>query len=357
MGYDLLLFAVLATAPVVMLCATLISDDDDLLDVRDSPSDVIPVILDTDIGGDIDDAFALALLHVFESRGVCKLLAVATTNVNPAVAGYVAAFNARYGRPEIPVGVGKGRDYDSYLSAITSQRNAAGELEYPIPEGFKAREAVPLLRETLAAAKDRSVVIIQIGACSNLTALLDSPGDAASPLDGRKLVEKKVRLVSVMGGAFTVDKTASDYAERRDWNMSCDLPAAQKFVREWPGKIVFSGSEIGDRIRMNPINLKNDYSGRSKILHDSYGYWAAKNTSEGFNHRRPTWDLTSVLFVTRPEKGRGYYSLSEPGEVYLDNGGITRFLSGPSKNHRCFLQDETQRVRVAEAFADLCSEP
>jgi hypothetical protein len=31
----------------------------------------VPVIFDTDMGNDIDDALALALLHALESRGEC----------------------------------------------------------------------------------------------------------------------------------------------------------------------------------------------------------------------------------------------------------------------------------------------
>ena len=357
MKHDRLAAAFLALSTFFSFAPLAAAAEGDLLDVRDAVDAPIPVIFDTDIGGDIDDAFALALLHNFETRGVCKLLGVTTTDVNPAVAGYVAAVNANYGRPEIPVGVGIGRKDDSYLSGITSQKDASGALEYPIPEGFKAREAVPLLRELLAAAEDRSVVVVQVGACSNLAALLDSPGDAASPLSGRELVDKKVRLLSVMGGAFAVDESAASYATHREWNIICDVPAAQKLAREWPGEIVFSGYEVGDRIRMSPVNLKRDYSGRAKIVHDSFGYWTAKNTKEGFDHRRPTWDLTSVFFVLRPEEGRDYYTLSEPGDVDFDDDGVTRFTPNPEGKRRCFLVDETQRARVAEAFVNLCSEP
>ncbi len=356
MKYDLF-FVILTIASVFIRCGTPLAAEDDLLDVRDSAADAIPVILDTDIGGDIDDTFALALLHNFESRGVCKLLGVTTTDVNPADVDFVAAFNANYGRPEIPVGVGVGRKDGSYLSGITSQKDASGALEYPVPEGFKAREAIPLLRETLAAAEDCSVVIVLLGPCSNLAALLDSSADAASPLGGRELVEKKVRLLSVMAGAFAIDETAASYAAHREWNVICDVPAAQKVAREWPGEIVFSGYEVGDRIRINPVNLKRDYSKRAKIIHDSFGYWAAENTDEGFDHRRPTWGPTSVLFVLRPEAGRGYYTLSEPGDVDFDDDGVTLFTPNPEGKRRCFLQDEAARVRVGEAFVNLCSEP
>ena len=352
-----LFFVVFATSLVFIFCGALRAAEDELLDVRDSAADAIPVILDTDIGGDIDDSFAFALLHNFESRGVCKLIGVTTTDVNPSDVDYVAAFNANFGRPEIPVGIGAGRKDGSYLLRVTLQKDAQGALEYPIPDGFKAREAVPLLRELLAAAEDRSVVIVLLGPCSNLAALLDSSADAASPLTGRELVEKKVRLLSMMGGAFAVDKTAENYATHREWNIVCDIPSAQKLAREWPGEIVFSGYEVGDRIRINPVNLKRDYSRRAKIIHDAFGYWAAENTDEGFDHQRPTWGLTSVLFVLRPEEGRDYYTLSEPGDVDFDDDGVTRFTPNPEGKRRCFLVDEVQRVRVGEAFVNLCSEP
>jgi len=35
----------------------------------------VPVIFDTDMGNDVDDALALAMLHALESRGECRLRA------------------------------------------------------------------------------------------------------------------------------------------------------------------------------------------------------------------------------------------------------------------------------------------
>ena len=342
---------------VAMVCAPTLAAEGDLLDVRDAQDKPVKLIFDTDIGGDIDDAFALGLIHVFADRGVCELLGVTTTNPRPATADYVAAVNANYGRPDVPVGLGKGFDLDWYLTALLTQKNEKGELEYPAPEGFHAQEAVPLLRKLLANAEDRSVVIVQVGMSCNLAALLDTPGDEISPLTGRELAEKKVRLVAVVGGSFALDSSSENYRGLREWNIICAIPDAQKFVREWPGEIVFSGYELGDRVRMVPTNLKRDYTGRSKILHDSFGHWTAGQTTEGFDHPRPTWDLTAVLFVLRPEEGRGYYTLSEPGDVDFDDEGASFFTPNPNGKRRCFLQDDAARIRVQEAFVNLCSEP
>src|SRR5689334_9393496 len=66
------------------------------------------VIFDTDMGNDVDDALALAVLHALESRGECRLLAVTVTKDEPYAAPYVDVVNTFYGRPDIPIGVVRG---------------------------------------------------------------------------------------------------------------------------------------------------------------------------------------------------------------------------------------------------------
>ena len=70
---------------------------------------------------------------------------------------------------------------------------------------------------------------------------------------------------------------------------------------------------------------------------------------------RPVWDLTSVLYAVRP--GRGYFSLSEPGTVTVDDEGKTRFESDPGGRHRYLIVDAVQRARVLEALVELATQP
>ena len=65
----------------------------------------VPVIFDTDIGNDIDDALALAMLHALESQGEAKLIAVTITKDCRFSAPFVDLVDHFYGRPEIPIGV------------------------------------------------------------------------------------------------------------------------------------------------------------------------------------------------------------------------------------------------------------
>ena len=215
------------------------------------------------------------------------------------------------------------------------------------------------MRRLLASAPDASVVVVQVGFSTNLAALLDSPGDDCSPLTGKELAARKVRLLSVMGGAFALDPTAEEYRGHRESNVRFDVESARKLAREWPTPIVYCGYEVGSRIRTSPVNLKRDYRSRkARFLRDAFAHWASLNApQEGLDHRRPTWDLESVLFVLRPEKGRGYFSLSEPGNVDFSDEGVTLFTPTESGTRRAFIVDELARARVGEAIANLCSEP
>src|SRR6266513_6120748 len=65
----------------------------------------VSVIFDTDMGNDVDDALALAVLHALESRGESRLLAVTVTKDEPYAAPYIDIVNTFYGRPDIPIGV------------------------------------------------------------------------------------------------------------------------------------------------------------------------------------------------------------------------------------------------------------
>lgn len=335
--------------------------DGDLLDVRDSVDAPVKMIFDTDIGGDIDDAFALALIHRLADRGSVELLGVTLTNPNEVAARFVAAVNAKYGRPDVPVGVpaNSRKDDDQYSAKTLAQKTADGAVEHPVPDGFEPVEAIALLRRLLADAEDGSVVIVQVGYATNLAALLETPGDSISPLTGRELAAKKVRLLSLMGGAFTFDESTAAYRDHKEWNVICDVPAMRKVARDWPSTAVFSGYETGDLVRMSPVNLKNDYrrSPTAKILYDAFGHWTTRNTNEGYDHRRPTWDLTAVLFVARPEAGRGYFALSEAGEVDVRDDGLTTFRPDPNGRRRVYILDAAARIRVEEAFVNLCSEP
>jgi len=301
----------------------------------------VRIIFDTDIGNDIDDALALAVLHAFESRGEARLLAVTITKDHAQAAPFVDLVNTFYRRPEIPIGVvrrGKTPEPSNYLRVPVESRL------YPhrLASGEQAPEAVALLRRVLGAQPDGSVTIVQVGFSTNLARLLDSPPDAASPLAGRELAARKVRLLSIMAGQFPGGKP--------EYNVRVDIPAARRVFEDWPTPVVASGFEIGEAILYPAASIENDF-----------GYVAHHPVADAYRayHRmpydRPTWDLTSVLYAVRPE--RGYFSLSAPGAIRVDAAGRTLFTPQTGGTRRYLLVDALQRARTLEALVALASQP
>ena len=309
-------------------------------------ADPIPIIFDTDIGNDVDDVLALGIIHALQSRGVCDLVAVTVTKDHELAGPFVDAVNTFYGRPKIPIGVvrnGATRDEGKFLGMVRD-----GSL-YPhtLKKSSDAPDATALLRRVLAAQPDGSVVIIQVGFATNLARLLDSPADAISPLTGKELASKKVKLVSAMFGAFKPDGGVSGH---REYNVVEDLPAAKKFVAEWPSPIVFSGFEVGQAVTFPATSIEKDFNYvKNHPLAEAYRRYSPPP------HERPRWDLTSVLYAAYPD--RGYFGLSGPGRVTVGDDGITRFTAAATGQHRFLTLSKERATRCREAFAHLASQP
>jgi purine nucleosidase len=310
----------------------------------------IRLIFDTDICGDCDDVLALGMIHALESRGVCKLLAVTVSADHELAAPFVVAVNTFYGRGSIPVGVvAKGGvvAQSKYLSLV--EKRDAGAYRYPhaLVSGHDALDAVALLRKTLAAKPDGSVVVAQVGFSTNLARLLDSKADAVSPLSGEELVRKKVKMLSLMAGAFETIGVNPHYLE---YNVEKDVPSARTLAARWPSPLVWSGFEIGIALPYPSVSIFNDYG-----YVDHHPLPEAYIMHEPPPHNRPTWDLSSVLFALQPD--RGYFKLSEPGEVTVEPDGFTKFEPKAEGRHRYLILDPRQKPRVLEALVQLSSQP
>ena len=295
-----------------------------------SAADPVRIIFDTDMGNDIDDALALAMLHALESRGECRLLGVTLTKDHPKAAQFVDAVNAFYGRGDIPIGVvrdGVTPEEGDYLGALADHPDLyPRSLEDP-------PEAVELLRQLLAEQPDGSVTLVQVGFSTNLARLVEAD---------RELVARKVRLLSLMGGAFP--------ALLAEYNIKTDLAAAQQLFAEWPTEIVVSGFEIGLSILYPAVGIERDFA-----YAERHPIPPAYRAYKQMPYDRPTWDLTSVLYAVRPD--RGYFSLSPPGEVEVDGEGFTEFRPAENGKHRFLTATDEQRARAREAMMLLASQP
>ena len=260
-----------------------------LLQAGISAAEPVRLILDTDIGNDIDDTLALAMIHALENRGEVQLLAVTITKDNRYAAPFVDVMNTFYGRPDIPVGVvkdGKTKDTTAMIQEPSERRNGSGQYVYPhrLRDGADAPEAVSLLMRVLNEQPDHSVTIAQIGFSTNLARLLKAPG-------GRELVERKVKLLSLMAGNFSEDP-------KPEYNIYTDGHAAKELLADWPTPMIFSGFEIG-------LKVLFPYS----VIEKDFGYVPNHPVAEAFKvfakpgEDRANYDSTAVLEAIRPDHG------------------------------------------------------
>ena len=290
-----------------------------------------PVIFDTDMGNDVDDALALAMLHALTDRGECQLIGVTLTNGNPAAAPYVRMDNRFYGRGELPVGEApralKDGAQDGYLTAAL--RSAPPEYRRDAPRV----PALDVLRRLLQASAEK-VVIVQTGFSTNLAALIQSPG-------GMALIREKVELLVVMAGDFS--------GGGPEYNVRIDVPSAKTVFERWPTPVIFSGFEIGRDLLYPASSIEHDF-GWTKWHPVAESYRAYQKMP----YDRPTWDLTAVLEAVRP--GHRYFGRSEPGTVQVADNGATRFESGGG-DRRYLLLDRSRAAEVLEVLELLASEP
>ena len=312
-----------------------------------------PVKLIFDMGNDVDDVMALCMIHNLQKRGACELLAVTVTKDHPQAAAFVDAVNTFYGYPDVPIGVVRNgaTPEPGKFNLLADERNADGSFRYPhdLKSGADAPEAVGLLRKLLAAQPDASVALVQVGFFTNFARLLDSKPDEFSPLSGRDLIAKKVKVLSIMAGAF---QTINSNTRHLEYNVIKDVPAAQSLAKRWPSPVVWSGMEIGIAATFPHVSIEQDLNFVTHHpLKESYVLYNPPP------HDRPTWDPTALLYAIFP--GRGYFGTSPPGTVTVEDNGATWFR--PSKDgkggHRFLVMSPEQTARVREAIVQLSVEP
>ncbi|MFM8577212.1 MAG: sulfatase-like hydrolase/transferase [Planctomycetaceae bacterium] len=277
------------------------------------PAQLVPLILDTDMSGDCDDAGTLAVLHALADRSECELLAVVTNrrDLANASAAAVDAINTFYCRPDLPLGVG--REPPTALQRTSPFTPAIRDgFPHDTTTDDKMPDALEVYRTVLVAQPDGSVTICSVGAFSNLAELCRREPD---------LVKNKVARLVVMGGQFPPGNTP-------ETNVATHPAAAAFVAREWPTEIVWQGFEVGDPVitgdglkdtpRANPVRRAYElrrYGGRASI-----------------DGGQPSYDQAAALYAVR-----GYdqelWREERGGRVAVDDTGLTRWRANAGGQH------------------------
>lgn len=277
------------------------------------------VIIDTDIGDDIDDALALALAALSPEL---EILAITTVYGRVDLRAKLAAkLLASLGRHDIPVAKGSPKTLRNYIPAhIPCQAEALSpKEEYNIVE-----DGLALMEELLDTEED--VTVITLGPLSNIGFLLKKRPDLA----------KKARFV-VMGGCFLENRV--------EYNIRCDPEAASVLLR-LGADITMVGLDVTLKCVMSDTMVKKlKENPKLAVLRSYLEAWSKRAKHNPILHDPLTVTISFRENFAEIIPAKVVIELNEP------NRGLTRVVKGDPNVKICvkidaqkFLQFYTERV-------------
>lgn len=284
----------------------------------DSQSDDKPrkIFFDTDLGPDYDDVGALAFLHAMADSGKAEILATVASNNHELVAPSISAINYYFGRPDLEIGVPK-----SEAVNLGSNQRWADSLVAKYPHktvDFASWEdALSVYRRILSSQPDTSVTIVTVGFLTNLNNLLKSQPDNISPLSGKELISRKVKILVSMAGKFP---------EGNEFNVYMDSLSSKYVFENWPGEIIFTGFEIGWEIRTGLRLIKSPV--QNSPVKDVFRISIPLAEEDKFG--RMSWDQTAVLIGVYGTEG---FFDTVRGRIIVNSDGTNKWEDDPNGNH------------------------
>ena len=186
------------------------------------------ILLDMDIGDDIDDAIALyaAMRQGFEIVGVTTVF----QNTRDR-ARQVKKLLREYGHgyEKVPVYAGCGTPLQAKPEAYPHIPHYTPDLEQDLyaPDGESEEDAIAFIIDA-CRRYGKELTVIALGAFTNLARVIERDADAL----------RAVAQVAIMGGAY--------FRQYVDWNVLCDVEAADVLFRSLDG-LVCIGADVTHR--------------------------------------------------------------------------------------------------------------
>jgi inosine-uridine nucleoside N-ribohydrolase len=290
-----------------------------------------PVIFDTDIGTDIDDAYALVALI---RRPELELLGVTTVSSD-------AAARARLAAKLLSVAGGKWAGVPVYagISTATQYMKQVDWADGYSSPSLHEDGGVEFMRQQINA-RPGEITLIAVGELTNIAALLDSqPG-----------IGKKIRAISLMGGAVRRGYAPGSKPEP-EWNIKSNAAAARTVFTSGVPLLVAPLDSTAD-LKLTP-EMRVQLFSRGTPLNDALAalnsIWRHTNTWKGEN---PT--LFDVLAVELVAPRTPYKLTSLNIEVAAD--GLTKSIAGGTPNAQVALVVDVPAF-MKEFVARLTSSP
>jgi purine nucleosidase len=242
----------------------------------------IPVLLDTDIGNDIDDA--LCLLYLLR-QPMCELVGITTVGGQPEVRAMLAdALCREVGREDIPIHSGTGIPILIPQKMVEAPQGVALKGRR-YGKGFQSNTAVDFLRETIRS-RPGEITLLGIGPLTNIGLLFAIDPEIPSLLK---------RLV-LMCGQF--------YKQKGEWNARVDPHAAAIVYKGRVTQHLSVGLDVTQKCRVSSEEIRKTIKELGfEIINDMLEVWLKYRDSVTYHDPL----AASLIFqpdICRYEKGR-----------------------------------------------------
>ena len=277
------------------------------------------IIIDTDIGSDIDDAFAVGLaLHSPEFQILGISSAWGDTHLR---ARLLSRLLKETGRADIPVAMGIVKHPAGKLDTMSQAAYAEGgpgDQTYP--------NAVDFLLDQIRRYPGE-ITLLAIGPETNLGAAIDR--DAAT--------FGKLKRIVLMGGSVYRGYSQFNYGKTRgpdpEWNILCDIQAAQKVFSS--GVPLYVMPLDSTQIKLQELERAEVFRAGTTLtdaLLVLYTQW-----SRGAPQTPTLLDVVVVGYASHPE-----LCPTEPMRLRVDDQGYTRVESGTPNAQVCLRSNSDQ---------------
>ncbi len=275
----------------------------------------IPVVLDTDIGDDIDDSWALGLLLRCPELDPKLIL---TDYGKPEYrARIVAKFLTQVGRDNLPIGLG-----------VPSMPPASNPLEvwtrdFPLEQyhGTVHPDGVQALIDVVMHARER-VTILAIGPAPNL----------AAALQREPRIAERANVVGMFGSVRRgySGKPPPD----AEYNVACDVPACRKvFTASWP--ICITPLDTCGVVHLRGEHYQRLLASPDRIARTVLANYEAWDRANSHNPDKPLnphqsstlFDTVAVYLAATQQTGRDLLEI-ERLSIRVNDAGFTREEAG-----------------------------
>lgn len=200
------------------------------------------ILLDTDIGTDVDDAVALAYLL---SHPDCELLGITTVTGESEKRASLASVVCKAAGKDIPIYPGAHHPMQGEQRQPVAQQ-AAVLSRWPHETNFPLNQAVDFLADSIRA-NPGEVTLLTIGPLTNIGMLFNTHPDVAELLAG----------LVMMGGNF--DETGPE-AGRIEWNIACDPIASEITYKATVPLHRSLGLNVTQRVMMSAEDVRKRFT-------------------------------------------------------------------------------------------------